>query len=111
MMKLNGHVIMIFCLSFLVLLVCHECSKIDVNDIKSIASAPCKADCQRTIQSYCCCGDDSNAKFCRSEMMECHKMCIDYEKYVENNEFLENDEVVEEVKRKDCELLVPFYNF
>ncbi|GKC70461.1 hypothetical protein Tco_1116344, partial [Tanacetum coccineum] len=44
------------------------CSKIDVNDIKSIASAPCKTDCQRTIETYCCCGDDTNPKLCRSDM-------------------------------------------
>nr|GEW41052.1 hypothetical protein [Tanacetum cinerariifolium] len=80
MMKPNGHVIMMFCLSFLVLLVCHECSKIDVNDIKSIASAPCKTNCLRTIETYCCCGDDTNPKLCRPDMMECHRMCVDIRK-------------------------------
>ncbi|GKD15661.1 hypothetical protein Tco_1200068, partial [Tanacetum coccineum] len=36
-------------------------SKIDVNDIKLIASEACGNDCKRTIdQMYCCCGDSSN---------------------------------------------------
>nr|GEW94864.1 retrovirus-related Pol polyprotein from transposon TNT 1-94 [Tanacetum cinerariifolium] len=40
MVKISGSVVMVFCVNFLVLLVCHECSKIDVNDIKTIASKP-----------------------------------------------------------------------
>nr|GEZ04253.1 hypothetical protein [Tanacetum cinerariifolium] len=61
MMKLNGYVIMIICVCFLVLLVRYECSKIDVNDIKSIASEACGNDCRRTSdEMYCCCGDTSN---------------------------------------------------
>nr|GEV87497.1 hypothetical protein [Tanacetum cinerariifolium] len=81
MMKLNEYVIMIICVSFLVLLVRYECSKIDVNDIKSIASAPCRTKCLRTIEVYCCCGDYSNNHtLCSPSFEGCYKRCTDLRK-------------------------------
>nr|GFB88846.1 hypothetical protein [Tanacetum cinerariifolium] len=81
MMKLNGYVIMIICVSFLVLLVCYECSKIDVNDIKSIGAAPCFPNCLPTMGMYCCCGDYSkNHTFCSPSFDGCNKLCNDLRK-------------------------------
>ncbi|GJW20639.1 RNA-directed DNA polymerase, eukaryota [Tanacetum coccineum] len=59
MAKLSGSAMTVLCVSFLVLLVCHECTKIDLNDIRSIASkTPCALQCTPfPDMGYCCCHD------------------------------------------------------
>nr|GEW98270.1 hypothetical protein [Tanacetum cinerariifolium] len=69
---LSGSAMIVLCVSFLVLLVCHECTKIDLNDIRSIASkTPCALQCTPFPDlGYCCCHD---LRLCMDK--GCEEMC------------------------------------
>ncbi|CAH1418472.1 unnamed protein product [Lactuca virosa] len=62
-----------FWLSFLVLLVCDECTKNDVKDIKKdLISSPCPTYCLQIPPLYCCCSDKSS---CYTAMNSCIGPC------------------------------------
>ncbi|PWA64031.1 hypothetical protein CTI12_AA351500 [Artemisia annua] len=76
-MKLNGSVITILCMTFLMLLVCHECSKSDVNDIRSIANPPpCTKECRKPKEKFwsgfCCC---DSLVTCEEDIQTCREKC------------------------------------
>nr|GEZ36384.1 hypothetical protein [Tanacetum cinerariifolium] len=72
MAKLSGSAMTVFCVIFLVLLVGHECTKIDLNDIRSIAGKrPCVTQCTPfPDMGYCCCHD---LRLCMDK--GCEEMC------------------------------------
>ncbi|CAI9260121.1 unnamed protein product [Lactuca saligna] len=58
MVKLFEIRIVVFCISFLLLFVCHRCNKTETNDIKTDGFKPpdCVSTCSKVGPTYCCCG-------------------------------------------------------
>nr|GFC56551.1 hypothetical protein [Tanacetum cinerariifolium] len=71
----------VFFVSFMLLLVCNQCRKIDFSEIKGINSQmPCQKYCRGVDQNaiWCCCGGNAKAMgICENRKTDCERKCVE----------------------------------